>query len=191
MATEIYDEIEILAQKAKLGDRAAFSRIVRIMMSRIVSLTYRMTSDRESALDLAQDSFVAAWERLSGFRGDAKFSSWLFQIATNKSLNFLNKASTRKNLSLDETTVIEQPSEHATTNPERALEVKLLRDDVLHFMRSLPQMQRVVFELRFYQSMSFGEIAMHTNKAEGTVKTHYRQAVIKLRDLATAKGWAP
>ena len=191
MATEEFDEIEQLAQKAKLGDRAAFSRIVRIMMSRIVSLTYRMTSDRESALDLAQDSFVAAWERLSEFRGDAKFSSWLFQIATNKSLNFLNKASTRKNLSLDETTLTEQPSEHAATNPERALKVKLLRDDVLHFMQSLPQMQRLVFELRFYQELSFGEIARQTNKAEGTVKTHYRQSVIKLRELATAKGWAP
>jgi RNA polymerase sigma-70 factor (ECF subfamily) len=191
MATEEYGEIEQLAQKARLGDRAAFSRIVRIMMSRIVSLTYRMTSDGESALDLAQDSFVAAWEKLSEFRGDAMFTSWLYQIATNKSLNFLNKASTRKDVSLNETTATERPSENLATNPERALKIKLLRGDILRFMQSLPEMQRIVFELRFYQGMSFGEIAGQTDKAESTVKTHYRQAVIKLRKLATAKGWAP
>lgn len=191
MATEEFDEIEQLAQKAKLGDRAAFSRIVRIMMSRIVSLTYRMTSDREAALDLAQDSFVAAWERLAAFRSESKFSSWLFQIATNKCLNFLSKASTRQNIPWDESKSITLPSSDLASNPERALKVKLLSGDVLRFMQSLPEMQRVVFELRFYQGLSFGEIARQTDKAEGTVKTHYRQAVMKLRELAIAKGWAP
>lgn len=191
MATEEYDKIEQLAQNARLGDRAAFSRIVRIMMSRIVALTYRMTSDREAAMDLAQDSFVAAWEQLTAFRGESKFTSWLYRIATNKCLNYLNKASTQRNIRLDETTATDQPSEQFASNPERALKVKLLQGDVLSFMQSLPQMQRVVFELRFYQGMSFGEIADQTDKAVGTVKTHYRQAVIKLRELATAKGWAP
>ncbi|MDH3890866.1 MAG: RNA polymerase sigma factor [candidate division Zixibacteria bacterium] len=191
MASEEYDEIEQLAQKAKLGDRAAFSRIVRIMMSRIVSLTYRMTSDRESALDLAQDSFVAAWEQLAGFRGESRFSSWLFQIATNKCLNFLKKASTRQNVPLDDTTSATLTSGDPAANPERTLKIKLLKEDVLHFMQSLPDMQRLVFELRFYQGMPFSEIARQTGKAEGTVKTHYRQAVIKLREVATAKGWAP
>lgn len=191
MATADYDEIEQLAQKAKLGDRKAFSQIARIMMSRIVALTYRMTSDREVAMDLAQDSFVAAWEKLAAFRGESKFSSWLYQIATNKSLNYLSKASTRNNLSLDQTTATESPSENPATNPERALKVKLLQGDILRFMQSLPEMQRAVFELRFYQEMSFVEIARQTGKAEGTVKTNYRQAVIKLRALATAKGWAP
>jgi RNA polymerase sigma-70 factor (ECF subfamily) len=189
MATEEYDEIEQLAKKARLGDRAAFSKIVRKMMSKIVSLTYRMTSDRENAMDLAQDSFVAAWERLSEFRGDAKFTSWLYQIATNKSLNFLKKASTRQNVPLDKTESANLLSNDLTSNPERTLQVKLLQQDVLEFMQSLPEMQRVVFELRFYQMMSFNEIAIQTNKAEGTVKTHYRQAVIKLREEATTKGW--
>ena len=189
MATEEYDEIEQLAKKARLGDRAAFSKIVRIMMSKIVSLTYRMTSDRENAKDLAQDSFVAAWERLSEFRGDAKFTSWLYQIATNKSLNYLKKASTRQNVPLDKTESANLFSSDLTSNPERTLQVKLLQRDVLEFMQSLPEMQRVVFELRFYQRMSFSEIAIQTNKAEGTVKTHYRQAVIKLREEATTKGW--
>ena len=191
MATEEYDEIEQLARKAKLGDRNAFSQIVRIMMNRIVALTYRMTSDRESAMDLAQDSFVAAWERLAAFRGESKFSSWLYQIAINKSLNYLGKASTKRNLSFDETTATELPAETTAANPERTLRTKMLRDDVLRFMQSLPEMQRMVFELRFYQGMSFVDIAQQTDKAEGTVKTHYRQAVIKLRELATARGWAP
>lgn len=189
MATKEYEDIEKLARKARLGDREAFSKIVRLMMSKTVALTYRMTGDSDIAMDLAQDSFLAAWEKLSAFRGEAKFTSWLHQIAVNKCLNYLNQSSTRLNRSWDESGLDGHESAPLPPDPERTLQIKLLREGVLRFMGTLPAMQRAVFELRFYQSMSFGEIARKLSKAEGTVKTHYRQAVIKLRSFAVEKGW--
>jgi RNA polymerase sigma-70 factor (ECF subfamily) len=189
MATKADEEIEILAKQARSGDRGAFSKIVRLTMNQITALTYRMTGDSDTAQDLAQDSFVAAWEKLPTFRGQAKFTSWLNQIAVNKSLNYLNLASTRRNQPLENSRADIFEASASAQNPERALGVKLLRRNIREFMNGLPEMQRAAFELRFYQGLSFGEIAAQLNKAEGTVKTHYRQAVLKLRQLATEKGW--
>ncbi len=189
MATAGNDGIEQLAKKAGQGDRTAFSQIVRQMMSKVSALTYRMTGDREAAKDLAQDSFVSAWENLPNFRGESGFTGWLYKIAANKCLNYLSRASTKQNVSFEESNTDSLTSDRSAGNPEKTLVTKTLREDILEFMQTLPGMQRAVFELRFYQGMSFGEISRQLNKAEGTVKTHYRQAVIKLRKTAMAKGW--
>jgi len=176
------DRINNLLAQAKQGDRQAFSEIVRIMMNPVTALTYKMTQDRDSALDLAQDTFVAAWQNLSGFKGEARFESWLYRIAANKSLNFIKRES-RKASDLDTASV------PASDDLEAGLYRKELRQRVSDFMSRLPAQQRIVFELRFYKEMSFDEVARVTNKALGTVKTLYREAVRKLREVAVSEGW--
>jgi len=180
-----HEDSNLLAQKASRGDRAAFSELVKRHMNAVVALTYRMTGDRDSALDLAQESFVSAWENLSRFRGDAKFESWVYRIAVNKCLNYLES---RKSVSLD--TV---PEELLTSSEESAADQLMAREElrqgVLAFMATLPPQQRAVFELRFYRQMSFEEISQATERALGTVKTNYREAVQKLRAYAQSHGW--
>lgn len=183
--TQIIDQ---LAQQARAGDSKAFGRIVKMMMNQVTALTLRMTGDRQVALDLAQDSFVSAWQKLSQFRGDASFSSWLYRIATNRTLNYLKSASVRSEVPMGSESVDPSVATSAT-DPERDLRQSRLREGVLSFMATLPDQQRAVFELRFYQDRSFEEIATSMNKSLGTVKTHYRQAVIKLRRWAEEKGW--
>lgn len=174
--------IDELANQAKTGDREAFTRIVKYTMNRVVALTYKMTQERESALDLAQETFVSAWQNLKDFRGDARFESWLYRIATNKCLNFLKQ---EKRTSFD--SEIGVPV--SENNPETELLRKELRRGILDFMGQLPPEQRAVFELRFYKELTFDEIARATGKALGTTKTLYREAVIKLRRHAIGKGW--
>lgn len=174
-----------LVERAVGGDKAAFSRIVRSMMKPVVALTYRMTQDRESAIDLAQDAFVAAWENLRSFRGEGKFESWLFAIASKKTLNFLKQKAVRRSEDLHE----DEIELTAEGNPETELATKSLREDVLAFVKLLPPRQRLAFNLRFYQQMPFNEIARVSGAAVGTVKTNYREAVRKLRDFALRKGW--
>ncbi|HKK21703.1 MAG TPA: RNA polymerase sigma factor [candidate division Zixibacteria bacterium] len=174
--------IDVLVEHAKAGDRTAFGKLVALMMNRTVALTYRMTGDMDAAEDLAQDTFVSAWQNLGGFKGAAKFESWIYRIASNKSLNYLKRAGR----STDIETVMEAQSDD---NPERAFSQKELRRDMLEFMGSLPPQQRLVFELHFYQERTFEEIASMTDKAHGTVKTLYREAVKKLREAARVKGW--
>ena len=179
------EKLQPLIEKAVMGDRQAFSEIVRIMMKPVIALTYRMTQNREAAHDLAQDTFLAAWQNLSGYRGEAKFDNWLYRIATNKTLNYL---ASPKN------TVVPSDDYRLTdmadiNTPEKLLMQKELRGIVLEFMRTLPDRQRLVFNLRFYRNLPFAEIAAITGNSEGTVKTNYREAVKKLREYMNRKGW--
>jgi RNA polymerase sigma-70 factor (ECF subfamily) len=189
MAIVDHEVIDFLVERAREGDKEAFSKLVRMMMKDIVALTYRMTQDRESAFDLAQDTFVSAWENLRGFRGESMFQSWLYRIASNKTLNFLKQRSHRQAMSIDSAPVGAVASQVPSDNPEQSLREVELQKGVLDFMAGLPAQQRLVFDLRFYKGLTFEEIARVTGKALGTVKTHYREAVIKLRTLAKQRGW--
>ncbi len=182
------DNIDNLAIRARDGDRKAYSQIVRQMMNQIVGLTYRMTGDRQTAKDLAQDTFISGWENIRKFRGEARFASWLYRIAHNRALNHIKaKASQTVSLS-DEQRGTGLGGVSPYGNPERDLDRSRLRDEVVAFMATLPDMQKTVFELRFYENLGFDEIAKQTGKALGTVKTHYRQAVLKLRERAQQRG---
>lgn len=172
-----------LVDRARSGDRQAFSELMKVHMKPIVALTFRMTGDKEAAFDLAQETFLSAWQSLGGFRGDARFESWLYRIATNKTLNFLKATKPSSAVEIDEQSVSTEPS------PERALHQKELRRDVLAFMKTLPAQQRLVFNLRFYRQLPFAEIAEALGSAVGTVKTHYREALKKLKEFAVEKGW--
>ena len=177
--------MESLIAQALAGDRQAFSVIVRQLMTRVVALTYRITGDKETALDLAQETFVSAWENLRTYRGDAGFVNWVFRIATNKSLNHLRSASTRGTLDESNLDDIASPD----LDPERRMIRHELAERVREFMIGLPPQQRAIFELRFYKGMPFEEIAAALERAVGTVKTGYREAVRKLRTCALERGW--
>jgi RNA polymerase sigma-70 factor (ECF subfamily) len=179
------ESLDILVEQAKGGDRKAFSTLVRQLMKPVAALTYRITGDRDSALDLAQETFLAAWENLPKFRGESSFSSWLYRIATNKSLNHIKSASV--SLATGDFEPDTKTSEEPL--PDQMFEQKALASDILAFMQGLPDQQRVIFNLRFYQQMSFEEIARTTGRALGTVKTGYREAVKKLRQFARERGW--
>ncbi len=174
--------IEQLVQQAKAGEREAFSKIVSIMMNKIVALTYKMTADKDSAMDLAQESFVSAWQGLTEFKGDSKFQSWLYRIAVNKTLNYIRREKKKTNDN-------EMTYAVSSDNPEITYQQEEMRKQILEFMQGLPTQQRIVFELHFYKELKFEEISKITGKALGTVKTLYREAVIKLRHEAEKQGW--
>jgi RNA polymerase sigma factor (sigma-70 family) len=181
--------VEYLVHRAKEGDKEAFSRLVRLMMKDIVALTYRMTQDRDSSSDLAQETFISAWKSLRSFRNEAKFENWLYRIAANNALNYLKQRTRRPVTSIDSLETEALASGSSPRNPEQLLQAKEIQKGVLKFMAELPDQQRLVFDLRFYKELTFEEIAEITGKAVGTVKTHYRKAIIKLRTFAERKGW--
>lgn len=185
MAKPYGEALNELAEKAQAGDRRAFSTIVRQMMEPVAALTYRMTGDKETALDLAQETFVAAWQNLAGFRHEAGFASWLYRIAVNRTLNFLKTDKRQRAAGSLESL----QSSAGADSPERNLVEKELAGGVRQFMLSLPEQQRLIFNLRFYSEMPFADIAEVTGRAIGTVKTGYREAVRKLRRHAREKGW--
>jgi len=176
-------EIQKLVGKATLGDRDAFSELVRKLMPTVTATIYRMTGDRQISLDLAQDTFVTVWESLSSFRGTGRFAGWLTTIASNKTLNYIKRFS--RETSIDDH---EQLIDLSST-PDRQLAKQELAQEIADFIITLPPQQKLIFELRFYQEMTFDEIAKTTGRAVGTVKTGYREAVKKLKVVAVEKGW--
>lgn len=189
MAVMDHEKIDRLATKAKTGDKEAFSEIVRMMTNDLVAMTSRMTGSVDSAKDLTQDTFIAAWKSLSGFRSESRFASWLYRIAVNKTLNFLRRQAHSPVITGEVADNFELEKGAYGARSDREIEQKQLKAEVLEFMQSLPSRQRLAFELRFYKQYQFDEIAEITESALGTVKTNYRQAIIKLRAFAKSRGW--
>lgn len=169
-------EIELVA-KAKNGDRQAFDKLVKENKDKMFALTLRMTNDRETALDLMQDTFFTAFKEIKRFRGDSSFSSWLYRIASNKSLNYLKR---KKILSF--IPLIGSAAESQSYEITVDLDNKALNKEIAQAVNSLPPKQKLVFNLRFYEQLQFGEIATILGKSVSTVKTNYQKALEKLQE---------
>ena len=154
-------------------------------MNPVMALTYRMTGDRDAASDLAQETFLRAWTEIAQYKGEGPVRSWIWKIAATRSLNFIESRSTR--VRLEAKSAPDEISE--SPNAHREMEQEELRKGMLKFMETLPPQQRLAFDLRFYQQLSFEEMAVAMDRALGTVKTLYREAVEKLRRHAVAEGW--
>lgn len=158
---------------------------MRRLLNPVMALTYRMTGDRDAASDLAQETFLTAWKEIGQYRAEGPVRSWVWKIAANRSLNYIESRLTRTRIEAGNA-----PSETVTEQtPQRQLEQEELRRGMLAFMATLPPQQRLAFDLRFYQQLSFEEMSQVMGRALGTVKTLYREAVAKLRVHAQTAGW--
>ncbi len=185
MASSDDPKLDELARLAQGGDRQAFGDLMRRLMNPVMALTYRMTGDRDAASDLAQETFVRAWREIGQYKGEGPVRSWIWKIAATRSLNYIESRSTRVRLEANAA-----PDEiYNTPGAHRELEQEELRKGMLKFLETLPPQQRLAFDLRFYQQLSFEEISVVMERALGTVKTLYREAVEKLRRHAVAEGW--
>jgi len=170
----IPDERELI-QSAIDGRRDAFSTLVRRYQNRVFAFIMRMTADREAALDLTQDTFLAAFQNLSGFRQESSLSTWLFQIASNKTINYMKKA--------ERETALPQRYDTASTadRPDQEFEKKAEEKLLLDALKGLPEKQRAVFNLRFFEHLKFHEIARIQKSSVSAVKTNFAEALKKLK----------
>ena len=173
------------------GDVNAFEGLVKEYEKNVYNLALRMTGDPEDAADMAQDAFIKAYSSLSSFRGDSKFSVWLFRIVSNLCLDFLRSRKRRPTVSLsvenDEGEDMEFEIADESQSPETLLEQKLTREAVRRGLDSLPPEQRQILLLREIQGLSYEEIAQVLELETGTVKSRIfrarkRLSVFLLRD---------
>ena len=173
------------------GDVNAFEGLVKEYEKNVYNLARRMTGDPEDAADMAQDAFIKAYSSLSSFRGDSKFSVWLFRIVSNLCLDFLRSRKRRPTVSLsaesDEGEDMEFDIADESQSPETLLEQKLTREAVRRGLDSLPPEQRQILLLREIQGLSYEEIAQVLELETGTVKSRIfrarkRLSVFLLRD---------
>ena len=140
-----------------------------------------MVGSHEDADDLVQEIFIKVWKALPGFRGDSDPFTWLWRIATNETISFLRKARVRATLSFSrldsEAERVSDPSPYF--DGDKAL--RSLRKAIA----ALPDKQRLVFNMRYYQELSYEQISEITGTSVGALKTSYHIAYEKIKDFLT------
>lgn len=167
------DSSNLVVQTQK-GDPEAYEALIREYQNMIHALCYRMTGTLEDADDLAQETFICAFERIGSFRGDAKFSSWLYRIAINRCLNWRKEKERRDRLHRDWSN--EDIRETSSGQTGRA---ELIQDALL----KLPEKQRAAVILTTYDGLNHREAAKALGCSETTVSWRVFAARRKLKRL--------
>jgi RNA polymerase sigma-70 factor (ECF subfamily) len=181
---------EELVDRSKTGDAESFNQLVRRWERPIFALAYRTLGREEDARDVTQETFLRAFRALPGFKGDAKFSSWLYRIALNLCRDWMRKDRRTPVVAVPEGVDIEQlASEHHRTASVEDLAARAeLSRGVAKAMEYLPEEQRTAILLKEYHGLTFQEIADMTNCPLSTAKTRVYQGLTLLRKHLAEQG---
>ncbi|MES2268186.1 MAG: sigma-70 family RNA polymerase sigma factor [Bacteroidota bacterium] len=181
MAIQAEDE-EILSKFRDDKTRnEAFNLLLKKYQQKIYWHVRRMVIDHDDADDIVQDVFIKIWKNLPGFRNDAQLYTWMYRIATNECITFLNKKKAKNNISLDdvdyELADTLSSSDHFTGDQiQRKLQEAIL---------TLPDKQRLVFNMKYYDDMKYEEISDVLGTSVGALKASYHLAVKKIEAFIT------
>ena len=181
---------ELLLEKARQGDQEAFGELVRLYEKKVYALTLRMCKNPDDAAEAAQEAFLAAWQGLKFFRGEASFSTWLYRLASNACVDLLRKEQRHKAAAgpslNDADTYIEVADDAAT--PQELAERSELREQIEEGLQSLSPEHREVLSLRELHQLSYDEIAQTLDLDTGTVKSRISRGRKALRNFLLQSG---
>lgn len=184
-----------LIKRVLKGDTEAFSALVTEYQSPVYNLALRMLGNREDAEDIAQESFIKAYNSLSSFKGTASFQSWLLRIVTNTCLDELRKSKNRRTVSLSVENEDEQTEEldiaDTSLSPDALLDRKLTAESVQRGIKELSPEFRAVLLLREINGLSYDEIGKTLGLEAGTVKSRIARARKKLCEFLIRDGNIP
>ncbi len=157
----------------------AFNLLVRKYQQKVYGLIRKMVIDHSDADDLTQETFIKVWQHLETFRGDSQLYTWIYRIASNETFNFLNKKRRRFFLSLD---VVDHELE-AKIDADPLLSGDDIQNKLQKAILRLPEKQRLVFHMRYYDEMPYEEMSEVTGTSEGALKASYHHAVKKIEEF--------
>ncbi|MDE7421844.1 MAG: sigma-70 family RNA polymerase sigma factor [Muribaculaceae bacterium] len=159
---------------------AAFDNLMRIYGEPVYWQIRKLVVRHEDADDILQNVFLKAWTNVQHFRGDAKLSTWLFKIAINESINFLNKERTRNQLNVEE-----GDDSYLLNNIEadEYFDGDELQAELLKAVAKLPEKQRLVFNMRYFDEMKYEDISEILGTSVGALKASYHHAVKKIEEI--------
>jgi RNA polymerase sigma-70 factor (ECF subfamily) len=176
---EQLDDKELLLQfKNEPTRERAYTGIIKKYQEKLYWHIRRMVVDHEDANDVLQNMFIKVWKNLDNFREDSQLYTWLYRIATNESLTFLEQKKKRSSLSLsDEESTLSNKLQADKDFDGNKLEWKLQLA-----IQQLPEKQKAVFNLRYYDEMPYEEMSRVLETSEGALKASYHHAVKKIED---------
>ena len=169
-------EEQSLVRRSQKGDMASYDELVRRYQERIYATVYHMTSNHEDANDLAQETFIKAYQALKSFKGGSSFYTWLYRIAVNKTINFLKQRKNRTHMSLND---LDFHAEHdpdlvalvSDKTPRREVNLAELQEKLNGAMQKLSEPHRMVVTLHDVQGLPHDEIAEIMGCNIGTVRS--------------------
>jgi RNA polymerase sigma factor (sigma-70 family) len=156
---------------------SAFTELIRMYQEQLYACIFRMVTDEEGAKDILQNVCIKVWKSLGQFRGESRISTWMYRIAVNEALNWLEQ---EKKRSLDPLPNNGSTLEQAA-NP--TLSAEAIERKLQDAIRLLPDKQRTVFLLRYYEEMPYEEMSRILQTSEGALKASYHHAVKKIQTL--------
>ncbi|AHF06127.1 RNA polymerase sigma factor [Desulfitobacterium metallireducens] len=158
----------------------SFEQVISENEAKIINLIYGMTGDYHLSQDLAQETFIKAFKARHGFNGRSKFSTWLYRIAVNVTLDYQRKSCVRMEKVSDEIEPLDY-SDQQTKDPDHSCQVKAMKDILFQAIAKLPEQQREVFTLREINRCSTKEVAQILNISLELVKWRLHKARTILR----------
>ena len=181
---------EELVSRSVSGDHDSFNQLVVRWQRPIFALAYRVIGHEEDARDICQETFLRAFRGIKGFKGEAKFSSWLYRIALNLCRD-KNRSAQRSPLNKvsDDVDVLDlAPANVAGSSLEDQVGWSELGNEVSRAMMTIPDEQRTAIVLKEYQGLTFREIADFQGCPVSTVKTRVYQGLTRLRRELESRG---
>lgn len=187
----LIDEDQALIAAALNGSAYAWEKLVKRYEGKIYNHGLRLTGNASDAMDLMQEVFLGVYRNLHRFRGDAKFSSWIFRIAHNKAVDMNRRKRLMslqpKSANQDEGDGLDSFPAEVNYEPDVKFDKQQLNNRVLKMLGELALEQRSIVELKIFQSLTFEEIAELQDVSANTVKTRFYSALKKLKVVSEEK----
>ena len=168
-----------LVARARAGDLRAQDELVRRHHAAVYRTVLGILRDDDRAQDAAQETFLKAMRGLAGFRGDARFRTWLLTIAVNEARGLLRKTSRRSERELEDAETIASVGPDPAERVAAAIEVERVRE----CLATLPEKQRLAVSLRVFEGLSFREVGEAIGSSEGAARVNYHHGIRRLREL--------
>jgi RNA polymerase sigma-70 factor, ECF subfamily len=176
MAVTLQDEELLMQFRHPATKESAFTSLIKKYQEKLYWHIRRMVIDHEDANDVLQNVFIRVWNGLENFRQDSQLYTWLYRIATNECLTFLEQQKKRATVSLGD-------SDNGLSNKviaDKHFDANKLEWKLQLAIQQLPEKQRVVFMLRYYDEMPYEEMSRVLDTSEGALKASYHHAVKKI-----------
>lgn len=179
---DINSDDSILIESIKEGNERAFNFLVLKYQKRIYWIIRKMVSDHDEADDITQEVFIRVYKSINDFRGDSSFFTYLYRIAINLSLNFLNRNKRINSKKGDFDTEVYKISTNERS-ADKLFDDKRNEKILKAAIEELPAQQRAVFVLRFFDNLAYEEISKIMNRTTGGLKANYFHAIKKLQTI--------
>ncbi len=179
MANHADDKELLLLFRQPENREKAYTAIIRKYQEKLYWHIRRMVVDHEDANDVLQNMFIKVWKGLDNFREDSQLYTWLYRIATNESLTFLEQQKKRASVSISD----EESGLSEKIKADEHFDANKLEWKLQLAIQQLPEKQRMVFNLRYYDEMPYEEMSRVLETSEGALKASYHHAVKKIEDF--------